>query len=160
MAAGNARGAGGTPTHHLPLHPTASRMPTVGQPGRRVPCCPSPVPKPSSCLAVTNPGGQRTVTPSCRYMGYVRVTGLFLPIWECVFPAGSSASLRCTLPPDPSTSPPRFLFSAFHVITPVLTQQFPAAAFNGLVSRLLPKPGSSHALPWERSWTAAFAHFG
>lgn len=48
--------------------------------------------------------------------------------------AGSFAVPRRNLLAHPFTSPPRFLFLAFHVIAPLLTQQFAAAAFNGLVS--------------------------
>lgn len=47
---------------------------------------------------------------------------------------GSFAALCCNLLSDPFTSPPSFLFLAFHVISPALTQQFLAAAFIGLVS--------------------------
>lgn len=39
---------------------------------------------------------------------------------------GNFAALCCNLLSDPFTSPARFLFLAFHVISPVLTQQFPA----------------------------------
>lgn len=95
MAAGNAGGAGGNPNTSHSIHAAHG-----GTARATVTCGPSPVPQPRSCRAATNPGSQRTVTPSCRYMGYVPcskhtpVAALFLPIWECVFPAGSSASLH------------------------------------------------------------------
>lgn len=68
--------------------------------------------------------------------------------------AGNTAAARCSLGSDPFTSAQRFLFLAFHVIAPVLTQQFAGpAAFNGLVSHhhLLQKSSSSETPPSARS---------
>lgn len=79
---------------------------------------------------------------------------------SCVATPGSSALLqaaRCGCSNLPYAAPPPLLVSAFHVIAPALTQQFAAAAFNGLVSyhHLLQKPVSSDALPSARARRAA-----